>query len=456
MREWPAPFAETLKAQLGQEWDAFVAAHQNASPVSIRSNPRKQSDVVTHGPVPWSAFGHYLGQRPSFTFDPRFHAGAYYVQEASSMFLEQAFLQIGGNADNLTVLDLCAAPGGKSTHLLSLMASGSMLISNEVIRARASILSENIQKWGLPNVVVTSSDPHQFSALNSLFDIVVVDAPCSGEGLFRKDPAAVDSWSPENVVLCSRRQRRILEDVWPAIKYNGYLIYATCTYNEQENEENLAWLLRQEDAESVTINIRSEWNITEVDRQGVKGYHFYPHKVNGEGFFMAVVRKTSGSPTTGMKVSGDLPRIATPVQEVVSKWINIPARFFAYKDEIRIIPPGTEKLINLLTKHLYILNAGTLVGTAKHNKVVPAHASAMSVNLDQSLWAGLEVDHETAIRYLRKEPVDTSSMPRGFALVKYHNLPLGWLNVLDTRSNNLYPAEWRIRAQSRSEEKDPE
>ncbi|MGC3948552.1 MAG: RsmB/NOP family class I SAM-dependent RNA methyltransferase [Chryseolinea sp.] len=314
MPQWPATFEETMKAQLGHEWPAFVAAHEKPAPVSIRLNPLKQSDVKTDGQVPWSAFGHYLPQRPSFTFDPRFHAGAYYVQEASSMFLEQAFRQIGGSDDNLTVLDLCAAPGGKSTHLLSLMAPTSMLVSNEVIRARASILSENIQKWGLHNVVVTSSDPQQFSTLESVFDIAVVDAPCSGEGLFRKDPSAVDSWSPENVVLCSRRQRRILEDIWPSIKYNGYLIYATCTYNEQENEENLSWLLEREDAQSVAINTSEDWNVTAVERQRIKGYHFYPHKVKGEGFFMAVIRKTSGSPTTGMKVPSELPRVPAAVQ----------------------------------------------------------------------------------------------------------------------------------------------
>ncbi|MEJ1237618.1 rRNA methyltransferase [Chryseolinea sp. T2] len=452
MREWPTSFAETMKAKLGPEWEAFAAAHQEPPPVSIRLNPRKHALISTQGQVPWSQYGRYLQRRPSFTFDPTFHAGTYYVQEASSMFLEQAFLQIGGSADNLTILDLCAAPGGKSTHLLSLMSSSSMLVSNEVIGARASILSENIQKWGQNNVVVTSSDPQQFSSLQSVFDIAVVDAPCSGEGLFRKDPDAMDSWSPENVVLCSRRQRRILEDVWPAIKRDGYLIYATCTYNEQENEENLSWLLGREDAEGVTINIRPEWNVTAVDRPGLQGYRFFPHKVQGEGFFMAVIRKTSGSLNTGMKISAELPRIATPVQDEITKWIDAPVRFFAHKDELRAVPLRSEKLLNILTKHLYIVNAGTLIGTAKHNKIVPAHAAALSVNLNQSLWPTLDADEETAIRYLRKEPIDTTGMQRGFTLVRYQGLGLGWINVLDTRANNLYPAEWRIRAQSRDEE----
>lgn len=449
MREWPTSFVDTMKAQLGPEWNNFTAAHDAAPPVSIRLNPRKPIAITTSGFVPWAIQGRYLDTRPSFTFDPALHAGAYYVQEASSMFLEQAFLQVGGDAGRLTVLDLCAAPGGKSTHLLSLMDHTSVLVSNEVIRARASILSENIQKWGAHNVVVTSSDPQQFSHLDSVFDIAVVDAPCSGEGLFRKDPNAVSSWSPENVVLCSRRQRRILEDIWPAIRNNGYLIYSTCTYNEQENEENLSWLLSQEDAESVTLNIDERWGVQTVEGKGLKAYRFYPHKVNGEGFFMAVIRKTSGSDVPRLKVSADLPRIATPVHDAVAHWMKVPLKYFAYKDEIRAIPEGSEKLLNALTRHLYILNAGTLIGTAKHNKVVPNHAAAMSVNLDHGQWATHEADHETAIRYLRKEPIDISGMQRGFNLLVYQGLALGWLNVLDTRANNLYPGEWRIRSQSR-------
>ncbi|HTF16977.1 MAG TPA: hypothetical protein VK658_02830 [Chryseolinea sp.] len=445
MPSLPVSFTDTMKAQLGSEWEAFAAAHEIAPPVSIRLNPRKRREMDSQGSVPWSSYGRYLSQRPSFTFDPAFHAGAYYVQEASSMFLEQAFLQIGGNAEGLTVLDLCAAPGGKSTHLLTMMASDSVLVSNEVIRSRASILSENIQKWGHHNAVVTSSDPHHFASLDSVFDIAVVDAPCSGEGLFRKDPAAISTWSPENVVLCARRQQRILEDVWPAIKSGGYLIYATCTYNEQENEANLSRLLNRGDAESVAIRTDPRWNITEVNQHGVQAYRFYPHKTLGEGFFMAVIRKTSGAIAPRLKASGELARVPTRISESINAWMDSAVRLFVYKDEIRAIPDGSEKLLNLLTKYLYILNAGTLVGTTKQNKVVPGHAAALSVHLDQSQWPEYPVDYDTAIRYLQKEVLEVAQATRGFALVRYEGLPLGWVNVLDTRVNNLYPAEWRIR-----------
>jgi 16S rRNA C967 or C1407 C5-methylase (RsmB/RsmF family)/NOL1/NOP2/fmu family ribosome biogenesis protein len=455
MHLFPSSFSDTMKAQLGGEWSAFDAAHDAAPPVSIRLNPRKQAAIVTDRPVPWSRYGHYLAQRPSFTFDPRFHAGAYYVQEASSMFLEQAFMQIGGDAEGLTVLDLCAAPGGKSTHLLSLMSPESTLVSNEVIRTRATILSENIQKWGAHNAIVTSSDPQQFSALESVFDIAVVDAPCSGEGLFRKDPSAIDAWSPENVELCARRQHRILEDIWPAIKNGGFLIYSTCTYNQLENESNLTQLLSQGDAQSFSLDIDPAWNVTPVNLNGVQAYRFYPHKTTGEGFFLAVMRKTSGAMAPRMKASGDLAKVPARIEEEIRTWLNVPLRYFLHKEEIRAVPLYGEKLLGHLSRHLYIVNAGTLIGTAKQNKVVPAHAAALSVHLDQGRWSQYDVDHDTAIRYLRKEAITAADLPRGFALVKYQGLPLGWINVLDTRANNLYPAEWRIRSQGRSASEDP-
>ncbi len=172
------------------------------------------------------------------------------------MFLEQAFTQATNGATHLNVLDLCAAPGGKSTHLLSLMDQNSLLVSNEVIQSRSAILSENLQKWGHDNVVVTNNDPKDFQRLPGFFDVIVVDAPCSGEGLFRKDPGAIKEWSEDAVALCSKRQRRILSDVWPALKTGGILIYSTCTYNSQENEENLRWLQQEYEVESIPLNAK--------------------------------------------------------------------------------------------------------------------------------------------------------------------------------------------------------
>lgn len=219
-----------------------------------------------------------------FTLDPAFHAGAFYVQEASSLFLEQVLKQTVDLTKPLRVLDLCAALYGKSTHLLSLLSSDSLLISNEVIRARAQILWENIQKWGHLNVIVTNSDPSAFQQLKGYFDVILVDAPCSGEGLFRKDAEACQEWSEENVNLCSQRQRRILNDVWPALKENGILIYSTCTYNENENEANLNTLAAEHNVEFVSLNLKPEWNIETISSNDAIGYRFYPHRIKGEGF----------------------------------------------------------------------------------------------------------------------------------------------------------------------------
>ncbi|GAB3814418.1 hypothetical protein GCM10028895_07510 [Pontibacter rugosus] len=219
-----------------------------------------------------------------FTLDPLLHAGAYYVQEASSMFLEQALKQSIDLDESLHVLDLCGAPGGKSTHLASLISKDSLLVANEVIRSRASILAENVTKWGSGNVLVTSNDPREFSRLPDFFDVMVIDAPCSGEGMFRKDHAAVGEWSEENVNLCAQRQQRILMDVWDALKPGGLLIYSTCTWNEKENEENIAWLAAQEGVESIKLEVQPEWGIIPTQLNGLEGYRFYPHRVQGEGF----------------------------------------------------------------------------------------------------------------------------------------------------------------------------
>ncbi|HEX8060200.1 MAG TPA: RsmB/NOP family class I SAM-dependent RNA methyltransferase, partial [Cyclobacteriaceae bacterium] len=279
------PEAFERRMTLRGDFIEFKKALSEEPVSSIRINRLKKPNLAGEH-VSWCSTGIYLPERPVFTLDPNFHAGAYYVQEASSMFLEQAVKSSVDLSKPLRVLDLCAAPGGKSTHLLQLISNESLLVSNEVIRSRAMILSENIQKWGKSNVIVTNNDPKDFTELNGYFDLIVVDAPCSGEGLFRKDEDAMQEWSDENVNLCSLRQRRILADVWPALKENGVLIYCTCTYNEAENENNLKWLSEQKDIELIDLP-----HFPGVEK--TTGYRFMPHKVKGEGFFIAAVRKKS-------------------------------------------------------------------------------------------------------------------------------------------------------------------
>lgn len=439
---WPAAFSARMEEQLGNEWPAFVAAHERPSPVSIRLNPAKGWSASDKTAVPWALDGRYLESRPSFNLEPAFHAGAYYVQEASSMFLEQAFLQIGGNKPGLHVLDLCAAPGGKSTHLLSMMSADSLLVSNEVIKARAAVLSVNVQKWGHNNVIVTSSDPQAFASIESFFDIAVVDAPCSGEGMFRKEASAIENWSTENIEHCARRQQRIIEEVWPSIRPGGYLIYSTCTYNERENEECLQALLNRDDAAAVTLNINPSWRIAEGTANAVT-YRLYPHRVDGEGLCMAVVQKTSGNPVGRSKKNADtLDKVAAKPAAEIRQWLTRDCALFAFNDDIRALQPNHDQLLAFLTRRLYIVNAGTCLGSVKHHKIVPAHAAALSVYLNHERFNVLDVDRETALRFLRKESIDAASSPRGFTLVRFEGLGLGWINVIDKRTNNLYP--WRV------------
>lgn len=441
----PKEFEDTLRSKLGGSFEQFTNSLQQPSPVSIRINPNKQF-VFDGEPVAWSKFGRYLKERPIFTLDPALHAGAYYVQEASSMFLEQAINQAVDTTKPIRVLDLCAAPGGKSTHLLSLLHRESLIVSNEVIRSRASILAENIQKWGYLNVVVTNNDPEDFSKLTGFFDVIVVDAPCSGEGLFRKDADAMNEWSPANVDLCLKRQRRILADVWPALKTNGILIYCTCTYNQEENEETLRWLQNQQQLESVPVAIDKSWGIETILEAGVEGYRFYPHKVKGEGFFLSVVRKKETQQEFRIKTKSKLASPPKKIIEQLKSWVqNESTQFHYWNDIAYAIPENQIEEIEFLIHHLKIIVAGTPFVTAKHDKLIPEHAAALSIALRKDNFQHIDVNLQEALHFLRKEPIQSGTTPKGFALVMYNNLALGWVNVLDNRSNNLYPKEWRIR-----------
>jgi 16S rRNA C967 or C1407 C5-methylase (RsmB/RsmF family)/NOL1/NOP2/fmu family ribosome biogenesis protein len=447
MNKLPEEFEQAMQGKLGAEFPEFLDSLQHPSPTSIRINPKKNAALPVSETVPWTSFGKYLDVRPIFTLDPLFHAGTYYVQEASSMFLEQAIRQTTDLSLALNVLDLCAAPGGKSTHMLSLLSENSLLVSNEVIRPRASILAENIQKWGYPNCIVTNNDPKDFEELTSFFDMIVVDAPCSGEGLFRKDAKAMEEWSPQNVALCSSRQKRILADVWPALKENGILIYCTCTYNEAENEENLFWLQQQNDVEFLSLQLQPEWNIEEIHKGKIAGYRFFPHRVKGEGFFISVIRKKEAKQSIRMKTKNKLMFASKKLAESVTPWIRSAAAFgiLQHQDDLYFLPEEKLTDADVLYQHLRIVDSGTTVAAIKQNKLIPAHALAMSVYLEQEAFPPVEVSYDSAIRYLRKDSGPLDALEKGFHLVRFERTPLGWINNLGNRYNNLYPQEWRIR-----------
>ncbi len=438
----PQLLLDSLQGLPGFEENSFVQVHESGEQVvSIRMNPEKKIIPAFElmQKIPWASEGFYLPSRPSFTSDPFFHGGAYYVQEASSMFLEFAIRQTCDISATLKVLDVCAAPGGKSTLIQSVISAQSVLVSNEIIKQRSGILEENITKWGTANVIVTNNKPSDFSHLEGLFDLIVVDAPCSGSGLFRKDPQAIEEWSPHNVRMCSVRQQEILQDILPCLKENGILIYSTCSYSRDENENIVLWLTQLQDVVSVPLKPMSEWNIVEVNENGF-GYRFYPDKLKGEGFFLAALQKTSSNECSKRFKKSNI----FSDHSVLEKWIrkDVVLQFIKHKDSVIGLPETTLVMLQWL-EGLYIKKAGILLGDIIRNEIIPSHALAVS-NIVSPLTAFIEVSLEEALQYLRKSEWAPQTNLKGWVLIKFNSIALGWVKVIGNRINNYYPKEWRI------------
>jgi NOL1/NOP2/sun family putative RNA methylase len=451
MAQLPAAFLNSLYNIKGFQHDAFVAVHNAAEQItSIRINPAKKNEIKNpESKIPWTSAGYYLPQRPSFTSDPLFHAGAYYVQEASSMFLEEALKQTVDLAEPLKVLDLCAAPGGKSTLIQSIISAESLLVSNEVIKTRVNVLSENIAKWGAANVIVTNNDPKDFKRLQNYFDVIVADAPCSGSGLFRKDAAAIDEWSLNNVQLCSQRQQRILADVMSSLKQNGVLIYSTCSYSTEEDEVICDWILKEFKVESLKLKVEESWGIIETiaENEGAYGYRFYPDKVKGEGFFIAAFRKTQNEDflLQEKKQKNGAEKISKADIEIIKPWLkNVEDYFFIRQnEEIIALPIHLQIDLAVIQSSLYIKKAGIRMGAIIRDELIPHHELAISTVITSTV-ASVEVDFETALQYLRKQEIKINCEIKAWAVLKYQQLPLGWVKILPNRINNYYPKEWRI------------
>ena len=478
MIQLPVDFTENMCRLLGEEeYNALAEALQGESPVSVRVNPWKwgecKDSVAVNEPIPWASGAMYLSERQPFTFDPLFHAGCYYVQEASSMFVQHVLHHYVPCACRM--LDLCAAPGGKSTLARTALPEGSLLVSNEIIRTRAQVLAENMVKWGHPDVVVTQSAPADFTPLTHFFDVILADVPCSGEGMFRKDAESVDEWSMGNVDICWQRQRSIVSDVWDCLKPGGLFIYSTCTYNAWEDEENIRWMVQHFGAEPLQVPTEKEWGIR-GDMTG-KGndlpvYRFLPSHVKGEGFFLAVMRKPIGDasederafvaePTTeihennpkrqkkGKDSKGKDAKGMTPSYDACRQWLSDAEEFVwsVTDDTVSAVPVQWSGAVDLLKKYLVVLHAGVSVASLKGKDWIPHHSLAMSQRLRQSAFPCAEVDYDTAIAYLRHEAVTLDmSVPRGYVLVTYQGIPLGFVKNIGNRANNLYPVEWRIRS----------
>ena len=455
----PIQLLNSLSDINGFNKEAFESVHASGEQVtSIRLNPAKVQvgtvfstigDPTHHSPltthIPWTAYGYYLDKRPSFTFDPLFHAGCYYVQEASSMFLEQALKQTVNLSQPLKVLDLSAAPGGKSTHIQSLILKESLLVSNEVIRSRAKILKDNIIKWGSANVVVTNNDPKDFTGLENYFDVIVVDAPCSGSGLFRREQEAITEWSLNNVALCSQRQQRILADVWPSLKKDGVLIYSTCSYSKEENEDIMEWMIRELGARSRELGVEESWGIVRTQSgSGAVGYRFWPDKVKGEGFFMACFQKIECEEESVFKPKTKATPVSKNEMGAIVKWVNTDGYdFIKHENTVYAWPENLVNDMNVILSKLRVIYSGVRVGELMRDKLVPDHALAMSglVSADLSL---LPLNYEQATRYLQRKDLSLETKEKGWQLVSYEGNVLGWVNVLPGRINNYYPKELRI------------
>lgn len=418
--------------------------------VSVRLNSSKCNDIPTAKQVNWCKRGYYFDERPQFTFDPALHAGYYYVQDASSMFLSYAIEQLIENTSPIRYLDLCAAPGGKTTIAIDALPSGSLIVANEIMPGRAQILRENIIKWGNPYCIVSNNDSSVFSNLNHFFDIVATDVPCSGEGMMRKDEEAVAQWSPALVNECATQQREIVDNAWKCLKPGGFLIYSTCTFNRKENEEIIEYMINEFGAESIDLKIPKEWNIQCSINSPIHGYHFFPHRTRGEGLFLAVVRKPEEEqyrplkPTTKKKGKKES-FLAIP--EIVKNHVinNKSMTFTSTGDTINAFPTEYNNDISILKDYLHIILSGCNIATIKGKDFIPSHALALCSQCNKETFATYEVDYATAISYLRGETI-TIDAPRGYVLIKYNGMSLGFVKNLGNRANNLYPKEWRIKS----------
>lgn len=443
----------SLEGLPGYEEQRFIEVHEEASaPTSVRINPAKPVVEADHSTfkiqdaqqVLWCENGFYLSQRPSFTFDPFFHAGCYYVQEASSMFLEQPFKQLLDLSQSMKVLDLCAAPGGKSTHIQSLISEDSLLVSNEVIKPRSIVLTDTIIRWGCKNILVSNNDPKAFQKLPAYFDVMVVDAPCSGSGLFRKDEEAVNEWSLNNVELCCQRQRRILADALPSLKEHGLLIYSTCSYSKEEDEEIMDWLVKEMEMENVEIRIEQFAGIVStISKEGAVGYRFYPDKIKGEGFFIACFRKKVNDGAIKMK-QGKPELVSGSEKKLLENWVKTEGlQFVRFRDEISALPQQFLSDYSVLQTVLNLQYIGVSIGEILKEKLVPHHALAQSLILTTNVPA-TELSYEDAIKYLQRQELSIKPENTGWQVVRYQNQNLGWINALKNRINNYYPKEIRI------------
>lgn len=422
--------------------------------VAIRINTAKAAaddiagSLPIAAPVPWAVDGYLLSRRPQFTLDPALHQGLYYVQDSSSMAVAQAVIHVLGQMGcrPINVLDACAAPGGKTTAVASVLPKGSALVANEYDFQRAAILAENLAKWGV-SALVSRGDTFRLRRLPEMFDIAIVDAPCSGEGMMRKDAKAVEQWSTHLVSQCATLQREILANVWEALRPGGFLIYSTCTFNPDENERNLAWIASEHGGNAIAIPALDKHpEIAGAVEGSLPCYRFIPGRVPGEGLFLSAVQKPGNAPVATLSMpKSKKDRKKPEIPPEVTRWLDGNWEYEAIDGEIYALPAENAQFYRYVASQLACPAPGVHIATIKGRDAIPTQQLALSTALRRGSFPEADVNIDEALAYLRREAVTLpDSAPRGFVLLTYRGRPLGFVKNLGNRSNNLYPRHWRI------------
>ena len=452
MKALPIAFTERMRKQLGaEEAESLFAALDSVSPVAVRLNPAKcgEEGVWSSGEaIAWSKNGRKLKERPSFTLDTAFHAGAYYVQEAASQFID--YIIAGEELQGKRVLDMCSAPGGKTTIYSTAVGEEGLVVANEYVRSRANVLADNVRKWGMGNVLVTNNAPEHIAQFEGWFDMVAVDAPCSGEGMFRKEEVAREDWSEEAVKMCAARQLSIVREAWQSLRDGGLFIYSTCTFNEDEDEGLLRAFIEEagdvfEPSQSVEID--DAWGIVKGEVGAFQTFRFFPHKTDSEGLFVAIARKaeptTQRTPKARKRVMQEVDKNSR--KELV-KWLQQPDNytFAMVADTIYAYPSVQFKAVQALSEGLTAIYSGVAMGQIFKGKLKPDWALSQYIGFERTAVAVEEVDEERALDYLRKRDIAVGDMAEGINLITHKGRALGFAKRVGARCNNLYPNSLKI------------
>lgn len=445
----PERFVETMRETLGEDAEKLFAVLDTEPAVSIRLNPCKPAECFDGEAVGWCKWGKYLAERPQFTLDPLLHGGAYYVQEASSQFV--AHLLKNYDMEGKRVLDMCAAPGGKTTVYSTLVGREGLVVANDISHSRAMALADNVQRWGMGNVVVTCNEPAHIGAFTHWFDVVAVDAPCSGEGMFRKMDEARSEWTPSSPDVCAERQREILAEAWRVLRPGGTLIYSTCTFNPTEDEGIVEWLMSEygEEIEAAErIATEDSWGVVRSEIGAFQCFHFYPHKARGEGFFAAVARKSEGPVRRSMpKARRKLfaPCAKADIKEL-SRWVDDASKhvFMMVGEDIYAYNSAVVESVVTLSENLSVVYSGVSMGRIFKQKLKPEHPLALYIGLNRDVVPMVDVSLEDALDYLRRNDIAASQFEEGINVVGYKGTPIGFVKRIGARCNNMYPKDLRI------------